>query len=176
MSRFIETIYDLESGQDAIRRRSYGVIEVSEGRLSRIVFRPWPKLFSNDDVTLRGSFSTRGLVRDTCRLYFNQPLAHRNFLALKYIVSHFGTKFATIRRAMRVLDEIARIKRSDAIVAHVASSQISDRLMRRWGWEPHLEDSARRQYIKRFYGVYPSPLPNVASCDRPAVDANFPPG
>ena len=155
MSQLFETIYDLQSGQDAIRRRAYGVIEVSEGQLARIVFRPWPKLFSNDDVSWRGQFSSRGLVRDACRLYFNQPLAHRNFLALKYIVSHFGTKFATIRRAMLVLDQIAQIKQTDAIVAHVASSQISDRLMRRWGWEPHLEQTPRRQFIKRFYGEYP---------------------
>ncbi len=156
MTQLFETVFDLELGQEAIRRRAYGVIEVREGRLSRIVFRPWPKVFSNDDVTWRGQFTTRGLLRDACRLYFNQPLAHRNFLALKYIVSNFGTTFATIRRAMLVLDEIARIKQSDAIVAHVASPQISDRLMRRWGWGRHLEHSSRRQFIKRFYGAYPS--------------------
>jgi hypothetical protein len=56
---------------------------------------------------------------------------------------------------MSVLDEIARIKRSDAIMAHVTTSSVSDRLMRRWGWEPHLESTGQRHFIKRFYGVYP---------------------
>jgi hypothetical protein len=114
-------------------------------------------------VTWRGQFSTRGLLRDACRLFFNQPMAHRNFLALKYIVSNFGTTFATIRRAMLVLDEIARIKKSDAILAHVTSPQISDRLMQRWGWERHLEHSSRRQFIKRFYGEYPDLRAEVRS-------------
>jgi hypothetical protein len=57
-----------------------------------------------------------------------------------------------------VLDEIARIKRSDAILAHVSNPQISDRLMWRWGWERHLVQSSKRQFIKRFYGVYPESL------------------
>lgn len=156
MSGLIETVYDLDAGHEIIRRRAYGIIEVAQGRFSRIVFRPWPKIFTSDEVTWRSQFSHRGLIRDACRLYFNQPLAHHNFLALKYIVSHFGTTFGTIRRAMTVLDQIAFIKRTDAIVAHVTSGQISDRLMRRWGWERHLEISTRRQFIKRFYGVYPN--------------------
>jgi hypothetical protein len=156
MSNLFEVVRDLQAGEEIIRRRAYGVIEIAGGRLERIVFRPWPKMFSGDDVLLRGQFSRRGLIRDACRLYYNQPRAHRNFLALKFIVSHFGTKFASIRRAMLVLDEVARIKRSDAILSHVSNSQISDRLMFRWGWERHLTHSRRRQFIKRFYGIYPS--------------------
>lgn len=154
MSQLFEVVYDLRTGEETIRRRRYGVIEISEARLSRIVFRPWPKVFSGDDVMLRGQFSPRGLIRDACRLYFNQPAGHRNYLALKFLISHFGTSFASIRRAMIVLDEVARIKQSDAILTHVSNSHISDRLMFRWGWERHLNRSSRRQFIKRFYGDY----------------------
>jgi hypothetical protein len=173
MPHLFEVVHDLRTGEEAIRRRAYGVIEIAQGRLVRIVLRPWPKIFTSDDVLLRGQFSHRGLLRDACRLYFNQPWGHRNFLALKYIVSHLGTTFATIQRAMQVLDEVARIKRSDAIVAHVSNPNISDRLMERWGWERHLESSNRRHFIKRFYGVYPEsrmrePRPSVTN-DRPQV-------
>jgi hypothetical protein len=56
-----------------------------------------------------------------------------------------------------VLDEIARLKGSDAIVAEVRNLRISNRLLHRWGWESHLPTSRRRHYIKRFYGSYPDP-------------------
>jgi hypothetical protein len=54
-----------------------------------------------------------------------------------------------------VLDEIARIKQTDAIVCDVRNARISDRLLRRWGWESHVPQSRRRHFIKRFYGEYP---------------------
>ena len=50
----------------------------------------------------------------------------------------------------------ARIKRSDALLCDVASNRISDRLMRRWGWESHKPQRWHRNFIKRFYGQYPS--------------------
>ena len=56
-----------------------------------------------------------------------------------------------------ILDEIARLKGTDAIVAEVRNLRISERLLRRWGWESHMPTSRRRHYIKRFYGTYPDP-------------------
>jgi hypothetical protein len=158
MGGWFETVTDLQSGRDAIARRAYGVIEVRRGELFRIVFRPWPKWFTGDDVVLRSPLFPSQMLSDSCRLYYNQPLAQPNYLALKYIISSLGTRFATIRRAMQVLDEVARIKRSDAIVCHVSSRSVSDRLMERWGWERHLMTSRRRHFIKRFYGQYPPPV------------------
>lgn len=152
MKSWIESVYDLDAGRETIRRRPYGVIEVQDGRFLRIVFRPWPKLFTADDVLFRGQFSPRR--RDACRLFFNQPQNHSRYLALKFIVSDLGTSFASIRRAMLVLDRVAEIKRSDAIVAHVTTDHVSDRLLFRWGWERHLESSGRRHFIKRFYGKF----------------------
>lgn len=154
MKQWIESVWDLEASEDTIRRRSYGLIEVADGRFRRIVFRPWPKILTADDVLIRSQFGSRRSLRDACRLFFNQPRSHRNFLALKFIVSNFGTTFGTIRRAMQVLDEVARIKHSDAIVAHVTTPHVSDRLMLRWGWDRHLESSRQRHFIKRFYGDY----------------------
>ena len=83
------------------------------------------------------------------------PRSAPNFLALKYVLSSRDTTLATFRLSLTVLDQIAAIKRSDAIVADVTNLRISDRLLRRWGWEPHLTGDWRRHWIKRFYGSYP---------------------
>ena len=78
-----------------------------------------------------------------------------SFLALVHVVSNADTSYPTIRQAATVLDEIARLKRTDAIVCHVANDRISDRLLRRWGWEQHAPQLRGRNFIKRFYGKYP---------------------
>jgi hypothetical protein len=83
-------------------------------------------------------------------------MGQRNFLALKYLVSSMGTSFRTVRATLHVLDRIAEIKRTDAIVTEVTNFRISERALRRLGWERHLYGSKRRHYIKRFYGDYSS--------------------
>ena len=146
---------DLASDADLIRRGRYGVIEIRKGRLASIAFRPWPKLISLPEVWwLGGGFHDR-TTGDVCRLYFNQPRSCPQYLALMYAVSSHDARYATIRRAAQVLDEVARIKASDAIVCEASNLRISDRLLTRWGWERHLPDSPRRHFIKRFYGNYP---------------------
>ena len=62
----------------------------------------------------------------------------------------------TLIRASAVLDEIARLKQSDALLCDVSSGRITTRLLSRWGWEPHCPSWFHRHYIKRFYGVYPA--------------------
>ena len=57
--------------------------------------------------------------------------------------------------ALATLDEIARIKGSDAILTDAANFRISDRSLRRHGWERHTKARYHRNYIKRFYGQYP---------------------
>jgi hypothetical protein len=89
-------------------------------------------------------------------LYYNQPWKLPTFLTLKYLVSSCGTTFKTVRRALLVLDEIARIKQTDAIVCEASNLRISDRALNRFGWERHLPNSRHRHFIKRFYGEYPS--------------------
>ncbi len=101
--------------------------------------------------------STSARQGDYCWLYYNQPCRHRRFLALKYIVSSRAATFRTVRSSLAILDEIARLKSTDAIVAEVRNLRISDRLLRRWGWESHVPTSRRRHFIKRFYGTYPDP-------------------
>lgn len=152
---FFQSVSDLVKDQETVRRRAYGVIETAAGQLVRIGFRPWPKTVSIFEIMSFGLRSHYHKNDDRCRLYFNQPLFHRSFLALPYIHTTAGTSYATFRKAINTLDQIAYIKRSNAIVCEVTYDRISDRALKRWGWESHLPNSKRRHYIKRFYGDYP---------------------
>lgn len=150
---------DLSDPQGKIFCRAYGTIIVEDGEFQRIRFKPWPKIISSLEINLLGQKTHNAAEsQDRCTLYYNQPFFHKRFLALKYIVSTKGTSFKSFRLAVRVLDEVARIKQSDAIVSEVTNFKISNRLMKRWGWESHLKDRPNRHFIKRFYGEYPESL------------------
>ncbi|MHB8956181.1 MAG: hypothetical protein ACYC4U_24630 [Pirellulaceae bacterium] len=152
-----ETVYDMRVQADVLRRRPYGVIVIEDGRLQAIHVRPWPKVFSSPDLLGANRGFHRRSTGDRCWLYYNQPWQHRSFLALKFLISSRAATFGTVRHALIVLDEIARIKNSNAIVAEVRNLRISNRLLRRWGWASHAPSSRRRHFIKRFYGTYPDP-------------------
>lgn len=151
---WFDSIRDLEAGRETIRQRRYGMILVRRGELDSIQFRPWPKLISVGEVRWWGGWKHERGRPDECRLYYNQPLQHSNFLALAYIQTSWATPYRTFVAALRVLDVVAEIKRSDALLCEVSNSRISDRLLARQGWVRHLEQSSRRHWIKRFYGEY----------------------
>jgi hypothetical protein len=156
MSWLCETICDLESEREALRVRRHGVIETVSGELHAVHLRFWPKLVSVPELWPQGSrYHGRGEA-DRCLLYFNQPWRMPNFLALKYIVSTEGTSYRTFRAALTVLDAIAAIKQTDAVVCDASNMRLSERLMARFGWEPHKPQRWHRNYIRRFYGVYPA--------------------
>jgi hypothetical protein len=151
-----ETITDFDAGRERIRARRYGLIEMEQGRLRAVYLRPWPKLFSLLElwpVTMR--HHARG-EPDRCLLYYNQPRRMPNFLALKYIVSTEGTTYKTFRSSLVVLDAIAALKGTDAIVCDASNRRLSDRLLTRLGWEPHKPQRWHRNFIRRFYGTYPT--------------------
>ena len=150
------TIYDLQDARQAVEGGRYGVIEASAGEFHHLQLRPLPKLISWPEVwPVRLRFHGRG-PQDHCRLYYNQPLSSPNFLALRYIVSTERTSYATFRAALAVLDAVAALKRTDAIVCDVANPRLTDRLMRRWGWDAHKPQRWHRNFIRRFYGHYPA--------------------
>jgi hypothetical protein len=155
MNRWFITIDDWQAGRDELRRRRYGVIETSAGRLVAVHLRPWPKLIAWPEIWPAGPTYHALGQPDRCLLYYNQPQRFSNFLALKYIVSTRGTSYATFRAALVALDQLAELKRTDALLCDVANSRLSDRLLRRFGWEPHAAQRWRRNFIKRFYGKYP---------------------
>jgi hypothetical protein len=151
-----ETVIDLQQEAETLRRRPYGVIEVVDGRLRRVMLRPFPKIVTVPGILLIGGWRHGHRQGDCLRLYFNQPRRFRNFLVLKYIESNRNTSMATVTKALAVLDEIARLKRSDALLCDVSNLRITTKLIGRWGWVPHNPSRFHRHYIKRFYGCYPT--------------------
>jgi len=154
---FFETVTDLREGAKTLARWPYGVIELSEGQLRRVVLRPLPKIISVPEILLLGGCYHRRRPGDRIWLYYNQPRSCRNFLVLKYVVSARQTTMKTFCRSLAVLDEIARLKQSDALLCDASNGRISTKLIGRWGWQPHCPSRWHRHYIKRFYGKYPEP-------------------
>ena len=155
MGRLIETVTDLSRGKDALCRGRHGVIEALDGRFRRVVLRPFPKIVSLPEILLFGRWHHQRRAGDRCLLYYDQPRRFPNFLTVKYFVSARGATYGTVCRVLDVLDEIARLKGSDALLCQVANWRISGQMMARWGWEPHCRSRWLRHYIKRFYGAYP---------------------
>lgn len=155
---------DLSDPLGKIFCRAYGTIVIENGKFSKIKFKPWPKIISTLEIGILGNRThEQSDIEDKCLLYYNQPFFHKRFLALKYVVSTRGSSFQSFRLATRILDEIARIKKSDAIVCEVTNAFISNRLLKRWGWEQHLQDRPTRHFIKRFYGEYSESLIDAES-------------
>jgi hypothetical protein len=172
MSWLFETIRDFPAGSDRIRARRFGAIETAAGELQAIHLRPWPKCVASPELFPVGpKYHQRGTA-DRCLLYYNQPRRMPNFLALKYVVSTTGTSYRTFRSALVILDAIAELKGVDAIVCDAANMRLSDRLLARLGWEPHKPQRWHRNFIRRFYGVYPVHSGVAALlAQRPADDA-----
>ena len=144
-----ETITDIEANAARLKRRPYGVIETSGAQLVSVKLRPWPHLMSWPEFMPVGSKWRPSGPQDRCRLYYNQPLGHSCFLALRYIACTEGTSYATFRAALAVLDKIAEYKNSHAILCDAHNQRISERLLKRLGWVPHAPMRGHRNFIKR---------------------------
>ena len=157
--RLFQTIVDVESSREreCVSRRRYGVIEIIDQQLAAIHLRPFPKLVSVSEVHWTAFLKRQKSAStslDRVMLYYNQPIMHTNFLALKYFVSDYKATLASIAVSLSVLDWVAKIKRTDAIVSEISNQRIQDRHLAHFGWEQHLHDSKKRHWIKRFYGQY----------------------
>jgi hypothetical protein len=150
-----QTVTNLETQAEILRRRPYGMIEARDGRVTRVQLRPFPKLTSVPEVLLFGGWYHRWVPGDRCWLHYNQPRQHSNFLAVKCLLTTRDTQVATVRRAVEALDEIARIKQSDALMCDAANWRLSTAIMNRWGWESYCPSRWHRYFIRRFYGTYP---------------------
>jgi hypothetical protein len=150
------SITDLSRGADALRQRRYGVIEVIDGQFHQVLLRPWPKILVGPEVIWFGRWLHHWRRGDRLLLYYNQPRRFSNFLALAYAVSARETSMRSIRVCQEVLEEIARLKKTDALLCDLSNWRISGRCMQRFGWVPHCPTTWwHRHYIKRFYGTYP---------------------
>jgi hypothetical protein len=158
MALFERTLVDpFGADRNALRDGRYGVIDVRDGQLSAIHVRRCPKIVSALEIEWLGRRRHDNTPGDRCRLYYNQPRRHGNYLALVYVESDRDCTFSSLRRTAEILDDVAQVKQSDAILCVVWNLRISDRLLARWGYEPHKPQRWHRNFIKRFYGTYPAP-------------------
>ncbi len=155
MHPLFETVCGLTSDAEILGARRYGVIEARDGQFHRVRLRPFPKIGSVPESLVLGAAYHCYIASDRCLLYYNQPHRFPNFLAVGYFLTGRGTRLTTIRRALDALDEIARIKRSDALLCDAANWRLSTALLTRWGWKPHAPSRWHRHFIRRFYGQFP---------------------
>ncbi len=156
MRRWFETITNLHASATVLGERRYGMVEVLDGRLSRIVLRPLPKRVWLWQTWLAGRLQHPFSTGDRCWLYYNQPLSAPAYLAVPYFVSARDTTLSSIRCAIDTLEQIAALKGCDAILCDVANPRITDRVMRRYGYVSHAPMWLHRNYIKRLYDTRPS--------------------
>jgi hypothetical protein len=141
----------------SLAARRAGQIVVQSGALVAVYGRWWPYLGNH----LRAAWDQRfrQTEEDRCELFYHAAISSPQFLTLSYIHSGERTSVASVYAATLILDEIARLKRTLAIVCNVTNDRISDRALARWGWESHCHGWSGRHFIKRFYGEYP-PISN----------------
>ncbi|MCA9126699.1 MAG: hypothetical protein KDB22_06430 [Planctomycetales bacterium] len=149
----LRPVTNFTADRDLLVRRRAGKIVTQEGSLRMVSGRWLP--YCGNMLQFLWDTKLRTMRGDRCELFYHQPLGSSEFITLSYTRSGATTSLATFYAATLVLDEIARLKGSKAIVCHVTNSRISDRLMARWGWQQHCLQWSGRHFIKRFYGEYP---------------------
>ena len=150
------SVSDPTKSADTIRRWRSGRIVMRAGKLERIERRWFGGAVSVAQVWWQSNWGRSD--QDCCTLDYHQPFGMPAFLTLDYIRSGHRAGYRSFVGACHVLDEIARIRKASAIVAHVSTESISDRLLNRLGWERHLQHWSGRHWIRRFYDGYPEPV------------------
>lgn len=147
-------VSDMAQASDFLRQRRAGRIVTHSGRLQAVYGRWWG--YSGNLFQVQWDMRVGSLDHDRCELYYHIPRSASGFITLSYVHTGPRTSLATLYAATLVLDEIARLKQSSGIVCHVTNRRISDRLLKRWGWQAHCLHWKGRHFIKRFYGNYPT--------------------
>ena len=147
-------VVDMRAQRQWLIDRRQGCIVIRQSELPTIFGRWWA--YTGNLLAVAMDSRWRRIECDACELYFHESRWAPGFLTLDYVRCGPGTTLSTFYAATLVLDEIARLKKSSAIVANVTNSRISERLMTRWNWHRHCLGWYGRHYIKRFYGQYPA--------------------
>ena len=149
------TVSDPLSCADEIRRWRSGRIIMRSGKLIGVQRRLWCGSVSVAQVWWQSRFGRPN--DDYCWLDYHQPFGMPGFLTLDYVRSGTAAGFKSFVGACHVLDDIAQLRGTMAIVAHVSTAAISDRLLQRLGWQQHMDNWSGRHWIRRFYDGYPEP-------------------
>ena len=140
-------VTSVDGNADRIRSWNYGELELFDGKLLGIYPRWWPRIASEWE-SFRDS-AIRSLPTDFCRVYYAFPRRVPGFMSVLYARSGPNTKYKTLYRAVVVMEEIARLRDSHAIVCQMINLRASERLMNRWGYVRHALALGNNHYIKR---------------------------
>lgn len=91
----------------------------------------------------------RSASNGECRFFYSFPCRTPGFMAVNYMTSGDQTSYRTLLLGVQVLEEIARRRKSIAIVCQAYSNRLSERLMHRWGYVRHALSLGDNHYIRR---------------------------
>lgn len=134
--------------QVTIRGARAGRIVAESGRVVEVRRRWMPYRASLPEVFFERTFRPQPPGR--CVLDYHLPRRCPGYITLDYVRSGRDTSFASFRAAIFALDRVADLHAAEAIVCHVTTPSLSDRLLRRWGWQQHCLQWKGRHWIKRF--------------------------
>ena len=143
----LRPVHAIDENADSLRSWRYGEIELSDGKLVAIYPRWWPRLGSRWE-SYQDSYN-RKLPVDVCRVYYSFPLRAPGYMSVLYAHSGSSTRYKTIRRAVLVIDAIAVLNSSNAIICQIINERGTERLMKRWGYVRHATSLGDNHYIKR---------------------------
>jgi len=144
----LRPVHATEENADKLRSWRYGEIELTDGKLIAIYPRWWPRVGSQWESYQDSYFRT--LPADFCRAYYAFPRRTPGYMSVLYARSGPNTQYKTILKAVSIIDEIAILNNSNAIVCQILSERGTERLMSRWGFVRHATSLGDNHYIKRF--------------------------
>ncbi len=125
----------------------YGVVIVRNDREYAIHRRWIPRIPSRLEAWIDANW--RRLPDNQLNLYYNAPFRCPGFLVLAYIRAGHHTSVETLRSGLSVLDEIATMKRMQAIVCEATNPRLTSRVMAYFGYIRHAHHLKGQHYIKR---------------------------
>ena len=144
VERMTNQIVSVDSRAIAVR---YGVVEVHNDHAYQIQRRLLPKMPSIWEAWLDACW--RRLPDNEVRLYYNVPYRCDGFMVLAYARAGSKTSLASFRTGLSVLEEIAKLKRLQAIVCHATNPRLTERVMNYFGYNRHASHLKGYHYIKR---------------------------
>jgi len=143
----LPSVSSIAGNENSINSWSFGELELSDGKLLSIRPRWWPRIGSQWE-SFRDSY-VRAMPNDVLLAYYAFPRRSPGFMSVLYAHSGPKTQYKTLYRAVLSMDEIARLRKTQAIVCQTVSNLANERLMNRWGYVRHAFSLGDNHFIKR---------------------------
>jgi len=137
----------IEGHADELQACNYGEVLLSHGELVAIYPRWWPKIASRWEAIQHTLL--RSLPEDVCRAYYAFPRRAPGYMTVIYAHSGPNTHYRTLYRGVKVMEDIARLRNTKAMVCESVNARVDERLLNRWGYVKHAVSLGGNHYIKR---------------------------